>query len=129
MHARREYLCAAKKLADERPFDIQRAQRDPACLPAIFPAIGHGLGQEVVVGMVDIPAKEAGQGNHLTKAENLPQVPFRAGKGALGILSFVAHDREGVGLQFDLPSKHGFVEAQAVIHGRQGNRHLALVLV
>jgi hypothetical protein len=124
---RREHLGAAKRFANERPFHVDRGERDAACGPTLVAAITRRECRERLVGVIDIAAHQPGKGDHLAQRSEPPQVPSCACKGALGILPFGADQVKRVGLKLQSSAQHRIIDKAAIIERGERDRYLSLI--
>ena len=71
--------------------------------------------------MIDVAARQGGQGYFLTKAGNGPLVPAGKAKGAACVLPRCAPDQQRVGLHLDDATQHRVGQAQPVVDLWQSN--------
>src|SRR5438270_9846602 len=77
--------------------------------------------------MINIAAAVGCEDDLLAPGRQPPEVPLKAGEGALCILTFDTGDGEAVGLQLEVPTRY-IVKAEAGVDGRQCDWNLLLLV-
>ncbi len=91
-------------------------------------AITRHRRRQHVAGIVDIAARVSREGDLLPPGGQLAQIPFGAGKGALGILALGPAQRERVDLELQGAAEQHVRDTPAIIDFRQRDRLQALVV-
>ena len=86
LNARDQPLHAAKQRADERPLDVRGQSPDRRGRASHPPPDRSARRARGIVRVIEVAAAISGQGELLAPWREAPQVPLRAGKGALRVL-------------------------------------------
>ncbi len=79
--------------------------------------------------MIDVAAAVGGQSDLLAPRGEPPEVPSRAGEGALRVLPVDADDRQAVGLQLEPAARPTSFDPEAGVDRWKGDRNLLLPIV